>query len=112
MRVYGGLYEPDKENLLSLREGIAADIDGFKQLYSNKEFESVFGVIRGDQNKIIPKELKPAGAIEPLIYNKQFYYFSTLEPNAMCGEDFMEQVLHKYQVGRPIEQYFSKIINR
>ncbi len=112
VRVYGGLYEPDKENLLTLREGIAKNPEAFKKVYSAKEFESYFGIIRGDQNKIIPKDLKPAGEKEPLIYNKQFYYFSEMEPEAMTKGDFMEQVLLRYKAGRPVEQYFSKILKR
>lgn len=112
VRVYGGLYEPDKAALLQVRQAIADDPVAFKKLYSDPKFEELFGIIRGDQNKIIPKELKSAGEIEPLIYNKQFYFFASFDPMVITENDFMERILHCYEVYRPIEQYFTKILNR
>jgi uncharacterized protein (TIGR02453 family) len=112
VRVYGGLYELDKDSLLQLREGIAANSDEFKKLYSDKEFESLFGHIRGDQNKIIPKELKPAGEIEPLIYNKQFYFFAEYSPEVLLEKDFDKLILNAYKTARPLEQFFSKLLKR
>ena len=43
VRVYGGIYEIDKEDLLSVREGIAANMKAFKQLYDSTDFKSTFG---------------------------------------------------------------------
>lgn len=112
LRVYGGVYEPDKESLLSIREGIAADIDGFQKAINNKKFESRFGHIRGDKNKIIPKDLKAAGEKEPLIYNKQFYYFAEFDPEVIISDNLMSTITSTYDDAREVEQYFSKILNR
>ena len=112
VRVYGGLYEPDKVSLLKIRQGIAANPKAFQKLYTEKEFISLCGEIRGDKNKIIPKEVKAASIDEPLIFNKQFYYFHQMDPKVLSQEGLMEQILLCYDVARPLEQYFSKILNR
>ncbi len=112
VRVYSGLYEVDKEALLQLREGIAQNLSEFKKLYSDKKFESAFGSIQGDKNKIIPKELREAAEKENLIFNKQFYYFAEFQPEKILDKDFDKTVIELYQTARPMEQFFSKLLKR
>lgn len=110
VRVYGGIYEIDKEDLLSVREGIAANMKAFKQLYDSTDFKSTFGEIRGEKNKFIPKDLSEASKIEPLIFNKQFYFFAEFEPEIILRENLSEILIDCYKKGRPIEQFLTKFI--
>ena len=80
LRVYGGVYEIGKDDLLTVREGIAENIGEFQKTYNNPLFVKTFGELKGEKNKIIPKELKIAAEKEPLIYNKQWYFYSQFEP--------------------------------
>ncbi len=112
LRVYGGIYEIDKEDLLTVREGIAKDIPKFQKAYSNPEFTKVFGEIRGDKNKIIPKDLKDSAVIEPLILNKQWYFYTEFQPETILLENLDEIILNCYNAGRPVETYFNELIKR
>ncbi len=112
LRIYGGVYEIDKDDLLTLREGIAADPKKFKQLYTEPNFVETFGELQGDKNKIIPKHLKDAAADESLIYNKQWYFYATFEPEAILREDLDEVILRCYNAGRPMEKFFNDLIKR
>jgi uncharacterized protein (TIGR02453 family) len=112
IRVYSGLYELDKDSLLLLREGIAKNQKEFKKLYSDKNFESTFGQIRGEQNKIIPKELRDAAELENLIFNKQFYFFAQFPPKKLLAKDFDKTIIEIYNAARPMEQFFSTLLKR
>ena len=112
VRIYGGLYQMDKEMLLDLRHGIAKNLSKFKKLYTDKNFEGTYGQIRGDQNKIIPKELREAAQKENLIFNKQFYYFAEFKPEKLLEKDFNKTIVETYKKALPLEQFFSKIIKR
>jgi uncharacterized protein (TIGR02453 family) len=113
VRVYGGIYEIDKEDLLVVREGIAADLEGFRKVYTDERFIKVFGgIIHGEKNKIIPKELKSAAEVESLIFNKQWYFYAEFESEAILREDLDELILNCYNAGRPIENFFNKLIKR
>jgi len=96
--------------LLSVREGIAANMKAFKQLYDSSDFKSTFGEIRGEKNKVIPKDLSEASKIEPLIFNKQFYFFAEFEPEIILRENLSEILIDCYKKGRPIEQFLTKFI--
>ncbi|TNF47719.1 MAG: DUF2461 domain-containing protein [Bacteroidetes bacterium] len=112
VRVYGGIYEIDKEDLQSVREGIASNLNKFRSIYSNKEFVDLFGEIRGEKNKLLPKELKEAAVSEPLIFNKQWYFYTQFEPEVILNEDLKELILECYRIGQPVENFFNELIHR
>lgn len=110
LRVYGGIYEIEKDDLQAVREGIAQDISTFKKLYSEPAFKNTFGEIRGEKNKVIAKELKEAAEKEPLILNKQWYFFAEFDPKTILDEKVDQIVLSCFEAGRPIEHYFNSFI--
>jgi uncharacterized protein (TIGR02453 family) len=112
MRVYGGVYEIDKEDLLIVREGIAADIKKFQKAYKDPRFTKVFGKILGEKNKVLPKELKEAAEQEPLIYNKQWYFYAEFEPETILSEDLDKLVIDCFEAGKPVEDFFNGLIKR
>lgn len=112
VRVYGGIYEIDKEDLQLVREGMASNLDKFRSIYSNKEFVDMFGELRGEKNKLLPKELKEAAATEPLIFNKQWYFYTQFEPEVILKEDLKELILECYRIGQPVENFFNELIHR
>lgn len=110
VRVYGGVYEIEKDDLLTVRETIAENPTAFKKIYSNPEFVSVFGSILGEKNKTLPKELKATGEIEPLIYNKQWYFYKQFDASVVLDDRLDEIILDCYKAGKPVQDYFHKII--
>jgi uncharacterized protein (TIGR02453 family) len=112
MRVYGGVYEIEKEDLEVVREGIAQDISKFQKAYQNPTFVKTFGEILGEKNKVLPAHLREAASIEPLIFNKQWYFYTQFEPETILKENLDEIVLNCYEAGRPVESYFNELIKR
>jgi len=112
LRVYGGVYEIDKDNLYLLREGLAAHLKDFQQLIDGKGFKSVFGEIRGEKNKIIPAEFKEAAEKQPLIYNKQWYYMAEFPAEQLLSDDLDKLLERCYLAGKPLEEFFNQFIQR
>lgn len=112
VRVYGGVYEIEKEDLLTVRKGIANNISKFQKAYNNPVFKKVFGEIKGEKNKIIPKELRDAALLEPLISNKQWYFYTEFESDVVLTNDLDKLILACYKAGRPVEEYFNSLIKR
>lgn len=112
VRAYGGVYEIDKEDLYALREGIANNLSEFQNLYNNKGFKELFGEIHGERNKKIDKDFKGPAELEPLLYNKQFYFYATFDPQTTLNPDLDQLLLQCYDVGRPLEQFFNQFIQR
>lgn len=112
VRVYGGIYEIDKENLLQIREGIASQPEAFKKLITDPEFKTVFGEIRGEKNKILPAELKAAAEEQPLIFNKQWYYMAEYSADEILSDQLDRLLERCYLAGKPLEDFFNQFIQR
>ncbi|MEX1003042.1 MAG: DUF2461 domain-containing protein [Crocinitomicaceae bacterium] len=108
IRIYGGVYQPDKEQLYTIRETITKNPDSLKKLMSDPSFVSTFGSIKGEKNKLIPKEFKEIGKKEDLLYNKQFYWYAEMSPQNALKADFIDQVMKVYTANQPLMTYFTK----
>lgn len=112
VRVYGGIYEIEKDDLYAVREGIANKLSKFQALYTNPEFKNVFGEIQGEKNKTLPKEFAETAEKEALIFNKQWYFYAEFPVEKILSEDLDKIILDCFEAGRPVEQFFNELIHR
>jgi uncharacterized protein (TIGR02453 family) len=107
-RIYGGVYQPDKTQLYNIREKIAQDPARLKKLMSDKKFVEKFGEIRGERNKVIPKEFTGVGEDFDHIYNKQFYWFQELSPDMALKDDFLKKTMESYKANKALMNFFEE----
>jgi uncharacterized protein (TIGR02453 family) len=110
-RVYGGIYEISGEDLLFFREGLVEYLSEFKKAYNSNSFTQSFGSILGDKNKILPPHLKEKAALEPLIFNKQWYFYHQMDAQSCLSENFIDQIVKLYEDARPMLLFFEKVKN-
>ena len=112
VRMYGGVFQPDKEQLYAIRETIASNPKAFKKLVNDKNFVETFGEVIGDKNKIIPKEFRVEGEHTPLIFNKKFYWFAQFEPEIIEAENLLEKSMEVYLANKNMMDYFAKAMQQ
>lgn len=108
VRVYGGVYMCEKNLLYRIREEIAKDTIGLHKALDDKQFKKVYGELHGEKNKVIPKEFKEIGASEPLIYNKQFYYFTEMDADMILADDLDEKIIECYRAATPVREFLLR----
>ncbi len=108
----GGLYQPEKSAIEQVRMAMAKKPKEINTLLSDKNFKKLFGgTFLGEQSKIIPKELKEAAEIQPLIYNKQFYFAAEYEdPKVLLKPDLMKFMLNHLEASLPMMKWLEKTI--
>ncbi len=99
---------PDSQLLHGIRTYMANNLGAFKKAYSSPSFTSHFGELHGAQNKRIDKELREAGEQEPLLYNKQFYYFAELDPKLVEKEGLLKLLMKYYHAGAPVKEFLRQ----
>ena len=109
-RVYSGVYQPDKDQLYALREEITENGKEFEKIISEKKFVELFGEIQGDKNARLPKEFQKAAEKQPLLFNKQFYVYTTFEPEEILKEGFEKKIVEAYKIAEPFVKFLSKPI--
>jgi uncharacterized protein (TIGR02453 family) len=108
VNIYGGVYMPDKDQLLSIRNKIAEDMDGFHSAIANKEFVAHYGGFsEAEQNKRLPKELMAAAEEEPLIYNKAFFYHSHETIKDKNNPKIVDIIMIKYLAAKPVADWLQ-----
>lgn len=104
-RVYGGVYQPSKEQLHAIRQEILYNTKDFKALIGDKGFKKYFGEIRGEKNKRLPSEFAEIQEEQPLIANKQFYYYSELDSKEITGDKLISEMYKRYEVSANIRKF-------
>jgi len=107
LRFSGGAHFIDKDQLQSLREFISENLSEFHALLKEKKFKTTFGTILGEQNKRVPKEFKELLEVEPLIANKQFYYFTEINKEELYSKNLVSTLMRFYKVGRPLNEFLK-----
>ncbi|HAW20535.1 MAG TPA: TIGR02453 family protein [Flavobacteriales bacterium] len=110
-RVYGGVYQPNKEQLHAIRQEILYNTQGFKSLVNDNEFKKYFGEIRGEKNKRLPSEFVEIQEEQPLIANKQFYYYSDLDPSEIIGDTLIDEMFRRYEASARMRQFLHAPLN-
>jgi len=103
--IYSGLYMLDTQQLRNVRSHISHNLDLFDRLITNPSFKKTFGEVRGEQNKRIPKEFEEDLKEQPLLLNKQFYYFTTLPAASALQNGFIKEVVDTYKVAQPLSEF-------
>ncbi|MFZ1693256.1 MAG: DUF2461 domain-containing protein [Flavobacteriales bacterium] len=107
-RFYGGCYQPEKEQLLAIREAIMKDGKGFRKAISGKPFVTLFKEVQGEANKVLPPEFKAHAIKEPLIANKQFYVAAEKPAKLVEDAKLMEAFMEHWLAMRPLNEWLAK----
>jgi len=110
MAVYGGLYMPDAKLLKEVRWYVMENADAFKKAYTNITFVKHYECIRGEQNKRLDKDFIAAAEKEPLLFNKQFYYYEHIPASIYTSDKLEETILESYHAAAPVKEFFRKAV--
>ena len=105
--IYTGFYMPEKDQLLKIREKIAANPKAFDKIINAKAFKESFGEVRGEKSKILPKELKEAAKEQSLIYNKQYYLVHQVDAEKILDTDLLSYILKHYEAASQFNRFLN-----
>jgi uncharacterized protein (TIGR02453 family) len=105
--VFGGAYMMETPVLNSLRNFIAQNHKAFKSVYSEKDFKEKFGRIQGEKNKKLSPELTESAKVEPLIFNRQFYYSAELPTSLILSEKLTDKLMEYYLAGAGLNDFLK-----
>ena len=109
-KIYGGLYMLDKNQLQSVREYIASNLKQFSKLLNDKKFKTTYGEIHGEQNKRLPVEFDKIKDEQPLIANKQFYFFDRLDLETILKPNLTDIVMKHYHIAKPMNTFLKEAL--
>lgn len=111
-RIYGGLYMLDKDQIQAVRNHIASNLKEFSRLLNEKKFKTAYGEIHGEKNKRLPVEFDKLKEVQPLIANKQFYFFTKLELETILKPELTDIVMKHYHIAKPMNRFLKEALGR
>lgn len=90
---YGGVYMPDSRQVEKIRTYFKNNPEAAGSVLNDPSFKKTFGGIHGEKSKRIAREFREAAAEQPLIWNKQWYYYCHLPPEQILQDNLMSVVL-------------------
>jgi hypothetical protein len=73
-------------------------------------FVALFGEMKGEKNKRIPIEFRETAETYPLVYNKQFYFYTRYATKDILRKDLLEfSMLHRH-ASKPRRNYISTVL--
>jgi uncharacterized protein (TIGR02453 family) len=108
--VYGGVYMPDNNSLIAIRNYIANNVGEFNKIISNKKFIQYFSEVRGEKAKRIDVSLREVAEKQPLLYNKQFYLQHEFDEKIALGNGLTEYLLEAYSASIPFGNFMDKAL--
>jgi len=111
MGMASGYYSLEPVQITAIRNYIATHLDEFAKLLEEPKFKEIFGTVAGEKNKVLPADLKEAAAAQPLIYNKQFYYWSERDADEALKDDLPDLLIDSYKAAIPMNAFLTAALN-
>lgn len=111
VRIGGGVFSPNRSELMKIRLAIVSNPNGFYEAIENKQFKKIYGKLQGAENKRLPTiELMNARLEHPLLLKKQFYYMVELPPETVNDSKLVQKVVSYYMAGAHVKHFFEKAL--
>ena len=108
--IAGGFWNPNKEDLLRIREDIAIDNSELLSIISNKKFVATFDELKGEQLKTAPKGFPKDHKAIDLLRFKQFIVWRNFTDKEVLSNNFTQLADNTFKTMRPFLDYMSEVL--
>jgi uncharacterized protein (TIGR02453 family) len=98
----GGAYFLERPDLLKVRTYLAQNPAALTSVIEEATFKQAFGSLQGEKQKRLAPELQAAAALQPILYQTQFYYMATYPTEMALDPDYLGMLVKHYYAGRPV----------
>jgi len=106
----GGFWNPEKEDLLRIRQEIANDDKPLRKIINAKAFKDTFTQLDGEQLKTAPRGFDKAHPAVDLLRYKQFLISRQFTDKEVLDGNFVKELCKVYKKMRPFFDYMSDVL--
>jgi uncharacterized protein (TIGR02453 family) len=108
--VAGGMYMPDPEQLLAVRQCLAGRWEQFARLCADRQLVKAIGVLQGESLVRVPKGFDPRSPAADWLRRKQYYFYVELDARLATGPQIYEQVMGRFRRCLPMVQFLNEAV--
>lgn len=108
--VAGGFWNPNRDDLGFIREGIANDPDPFRKALNHKEISERFGGLSGEELKTAPRGIDRDHPQIDLLRKKQFLLHRSYPPETLFHQEAPKKLAADYTAMIPVFQALTEYL--
>jgi len=106
--VFAGVYMPEREELLAIRNLLAERHQEFGQLLRGSALRKFMGELQGEQLSRVPKGFDADHPAEALIRHKQWFLESTLNGSVVSSPRMLPEITNRFRAAMPMIEFLSQ----
>jgi uncharacterized protein (TIGR02453 family) len=106
--VGGGVYHPEREVLLAVREHVRDNHGALRKILAQSKVKSLFGEIGGDSLTRVPKGFDCEHPAADLIKHKDWLLSAEMEPTIATTAAVYKEILSRFRVIVPFVEFFNQ----
>jgi len=105
---FGGVWGPDRDELMAYRTLLRDNHEEFESLLSNKSLRKMVGKLEGEQLSRMPKGFPVDHPAESLLRRKQWYLESTLDIGLLTTPRVVPELAKRFAVMAPMVEFLNR----
>lgn len=108
IEVGGGLYAPEPETLLRVREHVAENHEAFRKTFAPARIRKVVGDLWGESVSRAPKGFDPAHPAIDLIRRRHFIVLTSLDPALATTPGLFREIVKRFEMAAPFIDFLNR----
>ena len=106
--VFAGVYMPEREELLAIRNLLAERHQEFCQIMRGNTLRKCMGELQGEQLSRVPKGFDKDHPAEDLIRRKQWFLESTLTGDLITSPRMLPEIMTRFRAAAPMIEFLAQ----
>ena len=107
---FGGVYGPDREELLAYRGLLQEHYAEFEEILADKNLRRTAGPLQGEQMSRLPKGIAPGHPAEGLLRRRQWYLSSTLDIQRLTTPRLVPELARRFAAMAPLVAFLNRAL--
>ena len=112
IEVAGGIYKPDRDTLLAVRQHIAANTPAFRATWENRKVKKLLGELRGETLSRVPKGFDADHPAIDLLKRKHYLLDIELDAAIATGPRLLTEVVARIEAMTPFIEFLNQPLVR
>jgi uncharacterized protein (TIGR02453 family) len=108
VEIAGGIYHPEPDVLLSVRQHIALHHAAFQATYGSAKFRKLLGDLQGESAARAPKGFNPAHPAIDVLKRKMYCFFINLDPAVATTPKLFGEVVKRFEIMAPFVEFLNR----
>jgi uncharacterized protein (TIGR02453 family) len=109
---FGGVYAPDRDELLAYRALLAESHAEFNEILGDKKLRRMLGGLQGEQLSRTPKGFAPDHPAEGLLRHRQWYLEARLDIKLVTTKRLVPEMARRFEVMAPFVDFLNRPLAR